>query len=176
MWEPKENHPLRRLFAGLTEHVLIDRFGMADPPLADYLTGLLTRFTHQDAISALRNSQGRPITELLEMLVEAQSLPHGGRTERDYHKHIGDVTLFWTGVFPETFARSQKTAPHLLNYSTMGKRSYAIAGSYDDEKCHKESLVLKRLATEFELCACGLREVRREWESMPPSTSLIRCD
>ena len=176
MWEPNENHPLRRLFAGLTEHVLIDRFGMADPPLADYLTGLLTRFTRHDAISALRNSRGQPLTEPVGMLVEAHRLPHGGRTERDYHKHIGDVTLFWTGVFPEALGRLRKTVPQWLNYSAMGKRSYAIAGSYDDEKCHQESLVLKRLATEFDLCAWGLREVRREWDSMPASTSLIRCD
>jgi hypothetical protein len=38
--------------------------------------------------------------------------------------------------------------------------------------------VLKRLSEQFELCATGLREVRREWEGMadelPPGAGLIQ--
>ena len=41
-----------------------------------------------------------------------------------------------------------------------------------------EALVFRRLADEFEVCAIGLREVRREWEEMrkdvPPGMALIR--
>ena len=75
MWEAPDSHPLRRLFAGLTEHAFMDKFGFADPPLTDYLSGMLSRFVHSDAVFALRNGHGRPMTELVEMVVEAEGLP-----------------------------------------------------------------------------------------------------
>ena len=50
MWEPPAEHPLRRLFAGLAEHAFFSRLGVADPPLIDYLSALLSRFVHVDAV------------------------------------------------------------------------------------------------------------------------------
>ena len=51
-----------------------------------------------------------------------------------------------------------------MDYCAQGKRSYYIASTYEDENCRDECLVLRRLSHDFELCAYGLREVRREWE------------
>jgi hypothetical protein len=110
------------------------------------------------------------------MVVEAEGLPDGGRTKRDYYKHIGDFALFWTGVYPEALEprRTRGTADCLIRYAVQGKRSYAIAGDYPDDRMTDESCVLKRIASEFDLCAAGLREVRREWEQMPAPNRLIR--
>ena len=44
MWFPQPDHPLRRLFAGLTEQTFIATLGVADPNLTDYLSILLSRF------------------------------------------------------------------------------------------------------------------------------------
>jgi hypothetical protein len=59
MWSPKPDHPLRRLFAGLTEQTFMAALGLADPPLTDYLSELLSRFIHVDAIYRLRDARGR---------------------------------------------------------------------------------------------------------------------
>lgn len=168
MWEPSLSHPLRRMFAGLTEHTFIEKFGMADPPLTDYLSGMLSRFVHSDAIFALKNGHGRPMTELVEMVVEAEGLPEGGRTKREFFRHVGDFALFWTGVYPEALEpkRTKGLPDCLLNYAAQGKRSYLIASRFDDGIYRDEAPLLKRLADEFDLCAVGLREVRREWEGM----------
>ncbi len=48
-------------------------------------------------------------------------------------------------------------------HCTQGKRSYLIASSYDDEPYQQEAPVLRRLSQDFELCAYGLSQVRREW-------------
>ena len=101
MWEPPQEHPLRRMFAGLAEHAFFSQLGVADPPLIDYLSSLLTRFIHHDEVYRLRGDSGRPLTELAEMVVEAEKLPAGGRVRREYYRHIGDFALFWTGLFPE---------------------------------------------------------------------------
>ena len=50
MWSPPPEHPLRRLFAGLTEQTFLSTLGLADPPLTDYLSELLSRFIHIDAV------------------------------------------------------------------------------------------------------------------------------
>jgi len=166
MWYYNPDHPLRRLFAGLTEQTLMTTLGVGDPPLVDYLSTLLSRFVHIDAIYRLRDAEGKKLAEVVDMLLEAEALPPGGRTRREYHRQIGDFTLFWTGVYPEALKRlrSALTKDRFVDYCEQGKRSYYIASTFEDDPYHEEAAVLRRLSDEFELCAYGLREVRREWE------------
>lgn len=166
MWNPPPDHPLRRLFAGVTEVTFQSQFGVADPSLIDYLSALLSRFVHADAIYRLRSVAGRRLDQVADMMAEAADLPPDGRTTREVHRHIGDFALFWTGVYPETLNRLRSPAckDYFVDYCTQGKRSYFIASTFEDDPYREESAVLRRLSDEFELCAFGLREVRREWE------------
>jgi hypothetical protein len=166
MWYPNRDHPLRRLFAGLTEQTFIQTIGVADPPLTDYLSELLSRFIHIDAIFRLRDGTGKRLEEVAEMMIEAEALPPQGRTRREVHRHIGDFTLFWTGVYPERLnrLRSAMSKDHFIDYCEQGKRSYFIASTFEDDPYREEAPVLRRLSAEFELCAYGLNQVRREWE------------
>ena len=102
------------------------------------------------------------------MIREAEQLPAEGRTRREYHRHIGDYTLFWTGLYPETVQRSREGwgRKQVVSYCETGKRCYLIASRCEDETCKEESAVLRRLSSDFELCAYGLHEVRKEFESM----------
>jgi hypothetical protein len=104
------------------------------------------------------------------MMMEAEALPAEGRTRREYHRHIGDFTLFWTGVFPEALnrMRSAMCKDHFIDYCAQGKRSYYIASTFEEEPYQEEAPVLRRLSEEFELCAYGLNQVRREWERSQP--------
>src|SRR5262245_17726353 len=105
MWYDNADHPLRHYFSGLTEQTFMADLGVADPPLIDYLSGLLSRFVHTDAIYKLRSSSGRRLEEVADMLMEVEAMPPEGRTSREMHRHIGDFTLFWTGVYPEMLKR-----------------------------------------------------------------------
>jgi hypothetical protein len=179
MWTPTPDHPLRRLFAGLTEQTFITTLGVADPRLTDYLSGLLSRFLHVDAIYRLRDARGKRLEEVAEMMAEAGALPEG-RTRREVHRHIGDFTLFWTGVYPEAlerWLRSVLRKDHFIDYCARGKRSYWIASTFAEDEYREEAPVLRRLSEEFELCAYGLGQVRRQWErqggeSRPPVVDL----
>ena len=104
--------------------------------------------------------------QIVEMIQEAEQLPAGGRTRREYYRHIGDFALFWTGVYPEALHRLRSAAckDFFVDYCAQGKRSYLIASTFETDPYREEALVLRRLSDEFELCAYGLREVRREWE------------
>jgi hypothetical protein len=166
MWNPQPDHPLRRLFAGVTEQTFQSRFGVADPDLIDYLSALLSRFVHTDAVYRLRDADGRRLAQVVDMVAEAADMPAEGRTTREVHRHIGDFALFWTGVYPEMLSRLRSPAckDFFVDYCAQGKRSYLIASTFEDDPYREEALVLRRLSNEFELCAYGLREVRREWE------------
>ena len=153
---------LYRYFSGLAEQTFEARLGVADPPLIDYIALLLTRFMHFDAIFKVRNPFGRRLEEVAEMLVEAEA--RVGESRREVHRHIGDFTLFWTGLYPEALRRLKKQSrlDYFIDYCEHGKRAYRIASSIPADT--DENQVLERLSHEFELCAFGLGELRREWE------------
>src|SRR5436190_14308750 len=172
MWEPTAEHPLRRMFAGLAEHAFFSRLGVADPPLIDYLSALLSRFVHVDAVFRLRSAEGRPLTELVEMVLDAGQLP-GGKTRREYYRHIGDFALFWTGLYPEALDRQRRRAckDAVVSYTAQGKRGYLITSRLEEQEHHDaEADLFRRLSEQFELCAVGLRKVREEWEELRSDT------
>ena len=171
---------LLRYFAGLTEHAFCSRLGVADPPMIDYLSDMLVRFIRSDVIFRVRDISGHSLTEVAEMLVEAEA--RLGAARREVHRHIGDFILFCAGVYPEALQRMQRTESkdHLLNDCAQGKRAYYIASRItvdEDREEEAPSAVLERLSEQFELCMYGLGEVRREWESRDsddgPQTFLI---
>lgn len=156
---------LHRYFAGISEYVFQAQLGVVDPQLIEYVTDLLLRFVRIDAIHKVRNLTGRPLTEVVEMLAEANA--RVGLARREVHRHIGDFTLFWTGVYPEALRemRSDQNRDHFIDYCAQGKRAYLIASTMEsDEQATPSCAVLERLSRQFEMCAYGLREVRREWE------------
>jgi hypothetical protein len=170
MWNPPSDHPLRRFFAGYTEQTFQSTLGIADPALVDYLAVLLSRFVSIDALHRLHSSRGKRLEEVADMLLEVSEMPPEGRTTREVHRHIGDFTLFWTGLYPEALdrLRSAVCKDYFVNYCEQGKRSYYIASTFEDEPYREEAPVLRRLSDQFEMCAYGLREVRREWERQEP--------
>jgi hypothetical protein len=156
---------LRRFFAGLTEYAFGTRLGVADTALVEYLGDLLTRFVRADAVFNVRNLRGRRLEGVAEMLAEANA--RIGEARREVHRHIGDFTLFWTGVYPEALEHFQRgpRKDFFLDYCEQGKRAYYIASTIptSDDKLDENAL-FERLSHEFELCVYGLGEVRREWE------------
>lgn len=166
-----ESHPLHRLFRGLTETTFLSELGIGDPKLVGYVADLLARFVPSDAIWAIRDGEGRRLTQVSQIVAEAESTPSADR-RRDCHRHVGDVTLFWAGLYPEaisTLKHADRTDA-FINLQEQGKHSYFIASTLDAE----HGPVLRRLSHEFELCAVGLAKVRQEWERFdPPPPSAI---
>ena len=164
MYPRPPQSPLVRFFSGLAEYAFQARLGVADPPLVDYITDRLVRCVHYDAVFHIRNPAGRRLEEVAAMLAEADA--RRGDARREIHRHIGDFTLFWSGLYPETLPRLQGNSrlDHLLDYWVQGKRAYHIAATIPASEPAVENELLERLSHDFELCAYGLGEIRREWE------------
>ena len=161
---------LRRLFSAHTEQTFQVELGVADPPLTDYLVNMLIRFTRSADIYRFRDAEGRRLTEVVDMLEEAQL--RQSRPQRELHRHIGDYTLFWTGLYPEALPRLQSSSQkdHLIHFEAQGRESYRIASRFEHEPFEEEAPVLKRLSEDFELCRTGLNRVREEWDRLPAET------
>lgn len=159
---------LRRVFAGAAEQTFEAELGIADPPLVEYLVELLLRFLRQEAIYRVRDASGHRLTQVADMVEEAEH--RAARTRREIYRHVGDFTLFFSGLFPEHLPKLQ--APdhkdYLLNYCQQGKRSYLIAASYaEDDESREQAPILRHLSEEFELCSEGLSRIRREIDLLP---------
>ena len=161
------NNSLKQLFAALTEHTFQVELGIADPPLIDYLSELLLRFSRFDAQHRYRDTIGRRLEEVADMLMEAEQ--RTADPQRELYRHIGDFTLFWTGLYPEALSHLQSAdrKDHLLDYYAQGKRSYQLASRFKDEPYREEAEILDRLSQEFEACTLGLNCVRRELNRLP---------
>jgi hypothetical protein len=160
---------LRDLFSAMVESTFQVELGVADPQLTDYLAEMLIRFVQTDAIFRVRDTTGKRLEEVAEMLMEAEQ--REAKPQREIYRHIGDFTLFWAGVYPEALSRLQSSSKkdHLIDYCQQGKRSYYLASQFNDEPYRREAPVLRRLSMEFEMCSFGLNRVRREWEKLPAS-------
>ncbi len=161
---------LRRLFASLTEHTFQVDLGVADPALTDYLTEMLVRFTRSETIFRFRDHEGRRLEQVADMLEEADH--RAAKPRRELHRHIGDFTLFWSGVFPEALSRlrAPDRKDHLIDYDRTGRQSYHIASTYDVGPFEEEAPVLERLSRDYDLCRAGLRKIREEWDHLPAET------
>ena len=167
--DPSNDHEphrgaLDRFLCGLSEFIFESKLGVADVQMVDYLSDMLLRFVRFDSLHRVRRSNGQPATEVFQMLCEAEQ--RIGIARREVHRHIGDFTLFWTGMYPESLRQTKPIASSdgFLDYCRHGKRAYAIAAEIEGGEDRPSCDLLHRLSEHFELCAYGLREVRREWE------------
>ncbi|WP_417744685.1 hypothetical protein [Rosistilla oblonga] len=168
MTEKRDSAPstlLQRFFSGVSESIFHGQLGVVDVQLVDYINSLLIRFVRTDMLHTVRRATGRPATEVVEMLIEADK--RIGVARREVHRHVGDFTLFWSGMYPESLRqmKSRDHADHFVDYCQQGKRAYAIASSIEGGDDRPPCDLLRRLSEQFEMCAYGLREVRRELEN-----------
>ncbi|GAA5505681.1 hypothetical protein [Novipirellula caenicola] len=168
-----EHSTIERFFAGLSECIFLSKLGVADVQLVDYLSELLLRFVRVESLHRVRRPNGKPVTEVFQMVVEADR--RVGIARREVHRHIGDFTLFWSGMYPESLRRIQpETSPDgFVDYCRQGKRAYAIAAEIEGGEDRPSCDLLYRLSEQFELCAYGLREVRREIEEGDQGGNLL---
>jgi hypothetical protein len=159
-----QNHPLRRLFCELVTRHIQD-----DPSIAVYVCGLLIDFIHIDHLYRIRNSRGKRLEEVGEMLIESNPMLEARSFdyEREVRKHIGDYTLFLSGLFPEHVAslpRRGLRLDSLVDYVKAGRESYRIVSCFDQFEYRNEAPLFRRLSHSFELRVFGLNLVKQDLE------------
>src|SRR5256885_17064861 len=94
------DHPIRAFFRQLTERGM-DQLNLHDPDTIQYITNLLIEYVHIENLYLIQDEGGRRVQYLFDMLTQASSETLPDR-RRNYYKHVGDLTLFNLGLFPES--------------------------------------------------------------------------
>jgi hypothetical protein len=166
---PLENS-LRQLFHEVVSECYDSRLGMRDPEISSYVADLLTEFCRAENIYRIRDAAGKPVREVGEMLLASDPV-HGTASsfveERERRKHIGDYTLFFTGMYPESMHRwGQQQRDNFFEMVQAGKESYYIVSQFDLFEYAREAPFFARLSGSFEACIYGLNMVRGELDRL----------
>ena len=143
-----------------------------DPQIAEYVSGVLTDFTHVDNLYRIRNARGLRLEVVAEMLIESNPLLDASSfdREREVRKHIGDFTLFFTGLFPEAVAALPRlrslSLDTFVDYVAAGKESYAVVAAFNLFEYRHEAPLFRRLSDRFEQCVFALNLVKRELQEL----------
>ncbi len=167
------SHPLRRLFRTLTECTFSDRLSWPDTDVIGYVSDVLVDFAHVENLYRIHNARGHRVEEVAELLLEGDLLHRAGspEREREVQKHIGDYTLFMTGLFPE-YVRRLKTrrvlapADAFLDYMHVGKRAYGVVAAHAAGGHAETAPLFRKLSENFELCVYGLGHVRQDLDQL----------
>ena len=161
---------LTQLFTELVEYNFRRHLELHDVRIIDYLSALLLDFTHRDHVYKIRDARGRAIEDVGEMLIESNPLldaPHFDR-EREVRKHVGDFTLFFSGMFPESIGNwrlRRLQVGSFVDYIRAGKESYHIVAAFDQFEYQKVAPLFRKLGDTFEECVYGLNLVRRQLDA-----------
>jgi hypothetical protein len=167
-----EDHPLQKLFMELVGEHYAHEIGIRDPELVGYVAHLLTEFCDADQLFKLHSVLDRPITDVGEMLLQADPVfgpaPSFDR-ERQIRKHIGDYTLFFAGMYPESINHLRLRHDRLetfVDWMKAGKESYYIVSKFDCFEYTKVAPLFEKLSTRFEQCVYGLNCVKNDLQEM----------
>lgn len=138
------------------------RDGIAEPATVDYVSDILTRFAQTRQLYALQDASGRPLEYIVDMLA-AWHLAQGGENSvtnpahgRSILRHLGEYTLFMSGLFRERLmARGE-----LDYYLAHGSSAYWRCADY--ELNPRQRQVYWHLHNDFGRISGTLDNMRRE--------------
>jgi hypothetical protein len=168
----EESHPLQQLFQDLVGRHYVEEIGIRDPQIVAYVSHLLAEFCEADQLFKIRDSSNRPLDDVGEMLIESDPVygpaPSFDR-ERQVRKHIGDFTLFFAGMFPESinhFRLRRQRIENLVDLVKAGKESYYIVSKFEHFEYAKVAPLFASLSKNFEECVYGLNMVKNDLQEM----------
>lgn len=116
--------------------------GLSETGTIEYVSEMLARFAHSRSFHALRSADGRPLEYIVDMLAswqDAQTAAGRGRRdfarERTVTRHIGDYTLFMSGLFRERL----KARGELRYYVEHGRSAFWRSADYEPNPAQRRT-------------------------------------
>jgi hypothetical protein len=166
-----ESSLLQQFFNHIVERNYED-VGIRQPEVHAYVATLLTEFCEVENLYKIKNADGRPLADMGEMLLESDPVygpaPSFDR-ERQVRKHIGDYSLFFSGMFPESINHHRLRKYRLeglLDFVKAGKESYYIVSKFEHFEYAKVAPLFRRMSQEFERLVYGLNQVKNDLQEM----------
>src|SRR2546423_1808176 len=130
-------------------------------PLQQLFTELVNR-NYEEALGRNDNELNSYVASMLCEFCDSDQL-------FQIRKPIGDVALFFTGMFPESINHQRLRRARIENFIDFmkaGKESYYIVSKFEFFEYAKVAPLFARLAENFEACVHGLNLVRGDLQDM----------
>ena len=164
----RNTNPLQQLFEEVVQECYRSGPELNDAELSSYVAGVLADFSETEHLYRIQNAQGHPLRDVTDMLIASDPVYGDAGSferERQVRKHIGDFSLFFAGMFPESATwRHRNHQDGLRALVRVGKESYYIVSQFNVFEFEQEAPLFSRLAENFEACTYGLGLVRKELE------------
>jgi hypothetical protein len=158
-----ESHACLRVSTHFYFYVLVRhvfrRSGIADRAVADYVAEVLAAFSRTERTRCVIPGKPGPMDYFFEMLAALQTANH--RTSFYIRAHIGNHSLYLSGVFPERvrFRAETKGAPDLKYYEELGKTNFRLARDHRLAQEYELAGVFDTLSERFETTRLALNDM-----------------
>jgi hypothetical protein len=148
----------RFYFYILVRHVF-RRAGIEERTVADYVAEVMTEFSRAERARCVVPGQNTPLDYLFEMLTALKTADD--RTRFLIRVHIGNHSLFLSGVFPERirFRAEARGFPDLKYYEGLGRAHYRMASDHHLARRYAVEKILNTLADRFETTRIALNDI-----------------
>ncbi|MDB6059423.1 MAG: hypothetical protein JWO95_3267, partial [Verrucomicrobiales bacterium] len=127
--------------------------------VADYVAEVMSEFSHEQNTHCDVPGSKKPLDYLFEMLAALQTADD--RTTFCIQAHIGNQTLFMSGVFPERIrARNERRGfPNMRYYEDMGRANYRAASGHRLAQKYDLASIFEQLSKRFESTRMALNDL-----------------
>src|SRR5438132_6090685 len=148
----------RFYFYILVRHVF-RKSDIADREVADYVAEVLAEFASAERARCVVPGQRNPLDYFFEMLTALRTADD--RTSFLIRVHIGNYSLFLSGVFPERirFRAEARGFPDLKYYEGMGRAHYRMASDHRLAQRYEVAKIFSTLAERFAATRLALNDI-----------------
>ena len=148
----------RFYFYILVRHVF-RKSDLQDRAVADYVAEVLAEFARSERSQCVIPGQSSPLDYFFEMLTALRTADD--RTSFLIRVHIGNHSLFLSGVFPERirFRAEARGSPDLKYYEALGRTHYRMASDHRLAHRYAVDKVLNTLAERFQTTRLALNDI-----------------
>jgi hypothetical protein len=148
----------RFYFYILVRHVF-RRSGIDDRAVADYVAEVLADFARAERARCVVPGGPTPLDYFFEMLAALQTAD--ARTSFFIRAHIGNYSLFLSGVFPERirFRAEARGFPGVKYYDALGRTHYRAASDHRLAQRYEVAEIFQTLADRFETTRLALNDM-----------------
>jgi len=135
------------------------RAGIQDRSVADYVSELLAEFARVEQSRCMVPGQVAALDYFFEMLAALQTADD--RTGFQIRAHIGNYSLFLTGIFPERIREraERRGFPDLKYFEALGRSQYGVASDHRLAERYELAGIFSTLSERFATTRLALNDI-----------------
>ncbi len=138
---------------------VLRRAGLEDRAVADYVAELLAEYSQAGRARGLNPDQPAPWEDCFDLLAALKKVDD--RVAFSLRAHLGNHTLFLTGIFPQylQWRKERRAAPGLEYYEGLGQASFRAASGHRLAQDYDLAPIFDTLAARFRAAREALNDL-----------------